>query len=89
MGKAPDPALQSNQLWAEHRGHGTHLCLADPSRSWANAGDKQRACTGLWPHTANTLPSAKPGYPNMGIRKLHFKLAASKLLVSTVLGGVG
>lgn len=68
-----------SQLWAEHRGHGTPVCLAGSSRSQASAGDSREGVAGLRPHTTNTSPSAKPGRPNMGIRELRVNLAASCL----------
>lgn len=41
MGKASELVQKSSQLWAEHRGHGTPMCLAGSSRSQASAEDKQ------------------------------------------------
>ena len=45
MGKASEP------LWAEHRGHGTPVCLAGPSRSQVRAKDKQGECG--WPQASH------------------------------------
>lgn len=88
-GEALDPALQSNQLWAEHRSHWIHLCLAGSAgvRKYWGQGERVWQAFGLIPQINLThwiSRMSQQGNHDL----LYFSLVASPLFPSSWEGWV-
>lgn len=67
-GQGSDPALQSIQLWVEHRGHWIHVLRRfqqESGKYWGQAGRVLQA-PGLT-ITKNPHPLNELGFPNVGL----------------------
>ena len=89
MGKASELVQKSSQLRAEHRGHGTPMCLAGFSRHQASAEDKQGGegrpqASGLIPQTSHHQQSQ-----DAPTRESESFMSSWQQAVSTLLGGMG